>query len=190
MSRLRHISIAIALAAAFAGGGYLRAQSDDARPAEVAVPSDEEIQRMEPAEMRERAGELIGSMQAIHEQTVELQSVAREARDVIRLNCVNDKLLQIKQLLNIADSSRSDLVEASAAGDDDGRIHHFSQISISYENVKALQGEADGCVGEETVFVGPTEVEVAGPNIVDDPTAEDPFPDFEVEDPAYASPYF
>jgi hypothetical protein len=190
MSRLRHISIALATAALLAGGGYLSAQGGAADLPEVSIPTEEEIDSLSPAQMRERVREMISAMQGIHERTVELQSVAREARDVIRLNCVNDKLLQVKQLLNIAETSRNDLIEAIAASDDAARGHHFTQVAISYENVVALQGEAEGCVGEETVFLGPTEVQVTGPDIIDDPTAEDPFPDFEIEDPAYASPYF
>lgn len=191
MARFRAKAIVLALAALLAGTGYLWAQSraEDEIP-EVSLPDQDEIPELSSAEMRERAGEVVDAMQAIHEHTVELQSVAREGRDVIKLNCVNDKLLQIKQLLNIAETSRNDLIEAITREDDEARIHHFRQIAVAYGNVKSLREEARGCVGEDAVFLGDTEVEVEGPDIADDPTAEPPFPDVEIEDPTYASPYF
>lgn len=191
MSGLRATTIALALAALVVGGGVLRAQSaGEVELPNITIPTEQEIENLPSAEIRERASEFIGAMQAIHEHTVKLQGVAREARDVIKLNCVNDKLLQVKQLLNIGETSRNDLVEAIARADDAGRTHHFTQVAVTYEGVSALRDEARACVGEQAVFLGPTQVDVEGPDLVDDPTAEAPFADFEIEDPGYASPFF
>src|SRR5215471_8312997 len=38
-----------------------------------------------------------------------LQQVARREKDIIKLNCVNDKLVQVKPEMNIADRSEADL---------------------------------------------------------------------------------
>ncbi len=190
MSKVRHFSIALTLAALVASAGYLRAQAAEGEIPDVTVPDDEEIAELSGDELRERATDLIGAMQAIHEHTVELQSSAREGRDVIRLNCVNEKLLEIKQLLNIAEASRSDFVEASVAADDASTSHHFSQIAIAYESIDDLGEEAKGCVGERAVFHGESQIDFEGPDLLADPTAEPPFPDFEISDPGYGSGYY
>lgn len=141
---------------------------------------------------------LIGKMQAALKNIVKLQQVARDQKDVIKLNCVNDKLLQVKQLLNIADKARTNLLAATvgdAASSDDpendttGRYHEFGRITIAEQQVSVLSSEAENCIGEDLSFLGPTDVEVEGGNEPDDPTAPlDPeFP--EIEAPPVASPF-
>ena len=174
------------------GGGLLWAQpsgpttterSDETAPLVAKVA-------LSPQEMRAEAERLIQEMQAVLTRVVETQQVAREQKDVIRLNCVNDKLLQVKQLLNIAESARSDLVEAVAANNEDERQHQYSQIVISHEKASLLRNEADACVGEELSFLGPTSVETDAPPVADDPTKEPPFdlPGPPVERPPVATP--
>ena len=100
---------------------------------------------------------------------------------------MNDKLLQVKQLINIAESAKADL----ESGSDEERTHAYTQITISSEKVATLRGEAEGCVGEGEMFVGPSRVTVTAPRIVDDPTIIDPFrlTGVEIERPSYATPF-
>jgi hypothetical protein len=180
-----------ALALAILGGTYLYAQpADDTAPEtpDVTVPMEKEA-NLSPQEMRARAEQHIGEMQQVLTRVVELQTAARKQKDVIKLNCVNDKLLQIKQLLNIADTARTNMTEAIAQSDDPGRYHQYGQITIAKEKVLALRDEAEGCIGEELVFLGPTEVDVDAPTMPDDPTDDPMNPDFGIEQPGYASPY-
>lgn len=190
MFRLRNVALGLALAASVATAGYLRAQPQDSaeQPADVTVPVEKQA-TLTPQQMGEQADGLIAKMQESLRRGVELQKVARQQKDVIKLNCVNDKLLQIKQLLNIAESARTNLVEAIAQQDEADRYHHFGQITIASEKVQTLSDEAEACVGEEIVFLGPTEVTVDEPDIPDDPTGDDPFDGWEIEPPSYASPF-
>ncbi len=191
MRRLRTYIAAAAVAGSLAVGGYLQAQpQEDAEAEEVTLPMEREAE-LSPQEMSERSDTLIAEMQTRLRRVVELQQIARKQKDVIKLNCVNDKLLQVKQLLNIAESSRNNLIEAIAGQDEGERYHQYSQITISYEKVNVLRDEAEGCIGEELIFLGPTDVDVAGPDIIDDPTQTDPFDvgDPGMERPGYASPY-
>lgn len=141
---------------------------------------------------------LIGKMQGVLKAIVKLQQVARDQKDVIKLNCVNDKLLQVKQLLNIADQARTNLLTATAGGtvpgdnpdaDPTGRYHEFGRVTIAEQQVSVLGSEAENCIGEDLSFLGPTDVEVEGGNEPDDPTAPvDPeYP--EIENPPVASPF-
>ncbi len=184
----KFVQIALFASLAF-GGGYLHAQDQDGgEEDELTIPMEKQA-RLSPAEMRAQVDNLLAEMQKMMGRVIELQKVARKQKDVIKLNCVNDKLLQIKQLMNIVESANTDLVEATAGGDESGRYAHFTRITIGHEKVGALRDEAEACVGEELIFLGPTEVTVEEPEIPDDPTREPPFPGDLVEPPGYASPF-
>ena len=119
----------------------------------------------------------------------QLRLTARKQKDVIKLNCINDKYLQIKSLLNISDEAASRLDVAILGKDEEGRYHEFTKFTISVEKVKALAGEADACVGEELTYLGDTIVDVDKPEkcrTIRPP--RDPFDDV-IEPPAYASPF-
>jgi hypothetical protein len=137
---------------------------------------------------------MIGEMEGHHVRVLELQGAARKAKDVIKLNCVNEELLAVKQLLNIAEAAETDLTEAIAGGDTAEQLHQYTQIKLSHERSSASRDTAEGCIGEEVIFIGPTEVKVTGPDITDDPTddEDDPFAQgsVEIEHSQFASPWY
>ncbi len=195
MTKLRRI-VAIVAALLIFGTAYLQAQEapetpgDGADDEQVTLPLEKQAE-LSAAEMTAEAQRLVGNMQQQLDRLVELQKVARKQKDVIKLNCVNDKLLQLKQLLNIAESARINMREAIAQGDDtaegsSARYHEYGKVVIASQQGDAVAGEAEACIGEELIFLGPTEVQADEPAIPDDPT--DSVPDFELEPPGYASP--
>lgn len=188
MNTFRKALVAVVLGS-FAVGGTILAQTAEDEAPEVTAPIEKQAV-LTPAEMQTTSEAYLKDMQTVLVRIVELQQLARKQKDVIKLNCVNDKLLQVKQLLNIAEASRTNMVEAIAQSDDAGTAHQFSQISIAKEKTEGLHNEAEGCIGEELVFLGPTETTVDDPGLPDDPTAPDPFDwDDVIEPPAYASPF-
>jgi len=200
---LKPKQIVMASAAAlalFAAGGIVLAQVqvDSDLPAKVDAPAKKKAV-VGPQAMNDGSVSLIGKMQGVLKAIVKLQGVARDQKDVIKLNCVNDKLLQVKQLLNIADQARTNLLAATAGGavpndnpdvDTSGRYHEFGRITIAEQQVSVLGSEAENCIGEDLSFLGPTDVEVEGGNEPDDPTDPvDPgFPSVEIDLPPLLSP--
>ena len=191
MRTLRTYSIAVALSAVIIGGGQLLAQPSGGDAAKEPAAAAQPVAEMSPREMLAESERRIEEMQSVLARAVAVQQVAREQKDVIRLNCVNDKLLRIEQLLDIAEAARNELVEAVAAGDGEASLHQYSQVGIAHEKVTALREEAEACVGEELVFLGPTSVDVDAPPVVDDPTNQPPFdlPGPPIERPGVASPF-
>ena len=123
----------------------------------------------------------IAEQQAMVEQ-------ARKQKDVIRLNCVMDKLVQVKVNMNIADQALQKLQEAVARRDEGGSLHEYTRITIVNQKVQVLQNEGQTCVGAELNYIGATRVEVEAPELpegVTDPSLEPP----PLERPPYASPY-
>ena len=188
--------LAALLIAGLAGGGYIYAQPGDGEGGEdlpEATATGETEANLSPAQMASETKRLLGEMEKMHVRVLELQGAARKAKDVIKLNCVNEKLLAVKQLLNIGDAAQNDLTEAIAGGDRAAAAHHYGQVKLAHERTTAERDDAEGCIGEEIVFVGPTKVDVKGPVIADDPT-KDPHNPFtgnapDLERPNCASPW-
>jgi hypothetical protein len=155
------------------------------------VSTDPSVVRAKPvmslAEMQPR-------VQAMHEQAradaqhiQHLQQVARREKDVIKLNCVNDKLVQVKPQLNLADNHGAQLASASDAS----RMQSFESIAQAAEGIRRLREEADQCIGEPAQTGGDSSNTFTGPSAPDDPTKVYGGVGHggELEPPAYASPY-
>jgi hypothetical protein len=202
MRNLRALFAATLVACLAAGSGYIAAQpkkdeapSPDPGPLPDVTVSGETKANLSPREMTDEASRLIGEMDRYHLRVLELQKSARKAKDVIKLNCVNEKLLAVKQLMNIADAAKTDLTEAISGDDRDAQVAKYGQVVLAHERATAERDEAEGCIGEELIFVGPTKVETSGPTIPDDPTddPEDPFATNEMVDVEHANdatPFF
>lgn len=194
MRRLQKLLFAAWLIALAATGSSLHAQAPDESEApgeptpDVSVPMEKEAQ-ISPAQMEQSAKE-IGERSTADEKRVEaLKAEARKQKDVIKLNCINDKLLQIKQLLNILEDGLSKLSLAIASGDEGERYHRYTVIKIAGEKIAGLRDEAEACVGEEISYLGPLSLNVDEPDVPDDPTVEDPWDNGPIDPPGYASPF-
>lgn len=119
-----------------------------------------------------------------------LQAKAKKDKDVVKLNCVNDKLTQVRGHMTVTDQSMASLNADVAKGDDGARQHEFTRVTILFQKVTTLGTEAEQCIGEDVSYVGATRVDVeVDPSVPPgDPTQPDlPVPD--VQRPPEASPY-
>lgn len=196
MRKRKLLLLALSLGA-LVGVGTLSAQPSPPQPKpeppDITAPGELKA-NLTPRELASETKKLLSEMEGFHVRVLSLQASARKAKDVIKLNCVNEKLLAVKQLLNIAEVAENDLTEAIASGDRDAQYHQYSQVKLAHERATSERDEAEGCIGEEIVFVGPTKVDVDGPTIPDDPTddPDDPFSGTVVifEPVVYATPFF
>lgn len=206
--KLRKAFTAVALTALVTVSGGLVFAQDAGPPADLPAPGegaagedhggttggapsvDLEEMNLSPGDMVTRADEYLKQMKDFLKRAVQLQEIAKRQKDIVRLNCVNDRLLQLKQLMNIAEDANTNLGMAITRSDDDARKSEFARISVARDQGAALAAEAEQCVGTDFMkFEGPTEVEVEGGDEPDDPTQpDDPtFP--EVVAPPSASPF-
>lgn len=107
---------------------------------------------------RAAAGEAIGAMKAAVAETEGRVEAAREAKDLVRLNCVGDKLTAIKGLLAVSQAAGQAFGEAAAAGDATLIDHAFTRISVAGDQVARLRLAVEGCVGETARYAGETSV--------------------------------
>jgi hypothetical protein len=115
------------------------------------------------AEKLERSGEHLGRMKTALKQVLGRVEEARNENDVVKLNCVNEKLTQIKALLKVAEQADIALHEA-VANKDEGADTEFSKIGIARTKIDGLRGDADQCIGQLAYVVDErTTVEVQAP---------------------------
>jgi uncharacterized protein DUF4349 len=87
----------------------------------------------------------------------ELQSV-RSARDIVKTDCVNDKLAQLETALRGTQDARATLRRASMREDQDAIAASATKIRAFDTRARQLRAEADQCIGEELAFHGGSEV--------------------------------
>ena len=146
--------------------------------------------QLSPQEQLTQTGVYQGRMQNILTKVSKLAERARKEKDIIKLNCVNDKLIQIKGNMRVGDQAKSALQGAANRGNTSECNHQFSKLTIIFQKVTVLGQEAEACIGDELAYVGKTKVEVQiDPDIPqDDPTqtGEPPLPNIR---PPVASPF-
>jgi hypothetical protein len=182
---------------------YGTAFAQETPPAETPVPGDAqdeavanvaddstlaESAQLSNEEKKKRTEQMLTEMRSALQRATDILGEARGAKDVVQLNCVNDKLAQIKGLLKIGEQSSVRMYEAIAEAADDVVNHEFTKLAVAHQKTLILRSEADQCVGETTIYTGDTEVEVEiDPTIQQgDPTAT-PFPEVSPETPEIAS---
>jgi len=111
-----------------------------------------------PSETLAQSKDFINKMQDSVRRIAQLQELARKQKDIIKLNCTNDKMLQVKGHLTVGDQAMTSLQEAMAKNDDDARQHEYTRVTILYQKVLVLGTEAENCIGEDLSYVGSTNV--------------------------------
>ena len=104
----------------------------------------------------------MGKLQAVEQRVTALLKRAESKKDMVMINCVSDKLMQIRGYIAVGNAA---LQSASAE-------YAQSRYKIVEEKVITLGTEAEGCIGEDVNYVGATRVDLEiDPGIPqDDPT--------------------
>ena len=146
--------------------------------------------QLTPQEQLTQAEAYIAKMRSTLDHANKLGEQARKEKDIIKLNCVNDKLTQIKGNLTLGEQTRETLQVAATRSDEGARNHEFAKLTITYQKVVVLGQEAEACIGEEISYVGATRVDTDLDRDIpqDDPTVTPPSP-LPVVRPPIASPF-
>jgi len=148
---------------------------------------------LSPAEMRVKAEQMKKDNDEDLRHVLHLQALARKEKDVIKLTCINDKLIQLKAQRNLFDTAALQLDQQVSSGDDSPKVAYADLEKATFD-IKKLRGEADGCAGELEMYKQESKTDVERPNL-DDPTDGDPFHPPELGDhppidqPGFATPF-
>jgi hypothetical protein len=159
------------------GAGVSRAQQ--AKPPTPPGTTLERAADVPDAEKLKRSSAAVSRMRSVLTEVLGRLEEARATKDVVKLNCVNEKLTQVKGLLRISEQSDVALQEAVVKKDATAAEHEYSKVSIAKNKVEQLRSEAEQCIGQlafrtdENLTV---EVEVPSGLPTEDPTNPPPPP--------------
>jgi len=129
------------------GAGVSRAQGPQKPPA-PATPTLERASEIPDAEKLTRSTAAVARMRTVLTEVLGRLEEARATKDVVKLNCVNEKLTQVKGLLRISEQSDVALQEAVAKKDDPTADHEYTKVMIAQSKVETLRAEAEQCIGQ------------------------------------------
>src|SRR6478752_1422791 len=136
-----------------------------------------------PPQMLERVRAMVTEMEKLRASVSTQLAEAKKNKDVVKSLCLDDKVKQMKLATDTAKDRVVDLTSAVTQNDPDRSKHEFTVIQVLRERVQTLVAEAQQCIGEETGFVGNSEVVV---NI--DPAIPDTDPSDFPDDPLVSEP--
>jgi hypothetical protein len=145
VSRIR----AIALLSGLLLTGLAAAQAvKPSGPTAVALPSLEKASEVPDPQKLERSSKALATMRTALREVLEKLEEARRTKDVVKLNCVNEKLTQIKGLLRISEQADVGLQEAVARKETTASEHEYTKVMIAQQKVAQLRSETEECIGQ------------------------------------------
>ena len=177
--------------------GVVSAQTTEGEDTQETEPSgdenlsliDEDVSALTGEQKLERAATRIDEMRdTLTSISGLLETVRDQERDILKVNCVNEKLAAIKGFVKVSEQSYVNLQAAVNQDDTEAAEHHYTLVAVAQQKVQALAEEARLCTGEEQRFAGTTDVEVTPPENGDE-EVDGPEDDILVEDLPELSPY-
>jgi hypothetical protein len=149
------------------------------------VPED--ATKLSPTQTEANTIRFLSEMEGALTQITALQESARKEKDLVRLDCINEKIIEYRKLMEIVEPANKGLKQALKDNNNNERIHEYTKISISHERAMQLAREAETCNGEALTYSGDTIVEVDIDGEIPDPT-EPGFGDLPIDLPTDLSP--
>ena len=139
-------------------------------------------------EMMILAPKYAADMEGAIEHAQDVRIAAYQAHDIIRMTCIDDKIMQMKTLENLA--SPRMLMMRTFKGEPIVMRVEFDVISEARDRVIALGTEVDACMGDnlDAVPAGRIQEENQPTTDINDPTRP-PMPIQAIDRPPEASPY-
>jgi hypothetical protein len=147
----------------------------------------EQREKLSAEQMIEHVATFESEMKSAYEHGDSMRIETYRAHDIIRMSCIEDKLTQIKQVMNVA----APRLQAfpTLVSDDLKMRQYFLVLQQANLRVTELAQELEGCLGDalDTISLGRIREETPETDTVD-PTRP-PVPGHDIERPGEASPY-
>jgi hypothetical protein len=119
-----------------------------ARTGTAPAPPEEKASDVPDAQKLSRSAAAVSQMRGTLKVVLGKLEDARNTKDVVKLNCVNEKLTQVKGLLRISEQSDVALQEAVSKKDEPTADHEYTKVTIAQSKVEQLRSEAEQCIGQ------------------------------------------
>ncbi len=157
--------------------------SATAQPATAPSPNDAQVgferrPQLSPQDELVQAESILARIDAASATVRRQLETARQARDVVKTLCLNDKLSQTDVANRSARDRQSALQAAVQRGDAELSNHEFAIMTVLRQRVEQLTAEANQCIGEEMAFIGQTAIiTTIDPNLPGDDNTANPATD-------------
>ena len=157
-------------------------------PVKSAQEIEHQAEKLSPEQMMVLVGSYDTESKTAYEHAETIRIQAYRSRDIIRMTCIDDKLTQIKEVLNVA--APRVLAFPRLASDELRMRQHFLVLQQARNRVAELAAEVEACMGDtlDAVSLGRFKEERPSSDSVFDPT-HPPAPTHDIERPGEASPY-
>jgi hypothetical protein len=132
---------------ALLSAGMVHAQGPTQAKPGVAPPIERASDVPDPEKLR-RSSSSVQRMRSDLSDVLGRLEEARATKDVVKLNCVNEKLTQVKGLLRISEQSDVALQEAVARKDTTAAEHEYTKVTIARGKSGQLRNDAEQCIGQ------------------------------------------
>jgi len=159
---IKRWAIASLMVTTLTGVGVAVAQevADQPPPAAAREVSGGADVSLSPKEMLDKVRNMIPQLDRLRATVQSQLDEARKKKDVVKALCLDDKVKQMKLATDTAKDRVVDLTAAVSQNDNDRAKHEFTVVQVLRDRVHTLIAEAQQCIGEETGFVGNTDVTV------------------------------
>jgi len=184
-------AIACLMITTLTGVGVAVAQevADQPPPAPAKEVSGGADVSLSPKEMLDKVRNMIPEMDKLRATVASQLAEAKKKKDVVKALCLDDKVKQMKLATDTAKDRVVDLTSAVSQNDNDRAKHEFTVVQVLRDRVQTLIAEAQQCIGEETGFVGNTDVTVdIDPSLPDADPSDFPDDTLVSEPPVLSSP--
>jgi hypothetical protein len=162
-----------------------------ARTAGEAQMAFEREAALSPQEQLGWADEKHTTIVQTREYASRLLAQARQADrpDIVKINCLNNRLMEINAQIQSFEDRHNSLREAIAIGDNDRRMHEYRVLVVVYQKVQSLRMEVEACIGEEAGYMGRSRVTILRePDVTQQDMTTVEVPDTFLDRPPNASP--
>jgi len=140
-----------------AGGGSATAQPAAPPPTDAQLGFERRPQ-LSPQDELAQADTVLARIDAAVATVRHQLETARQARDVVKTLCLNDKMSQTDVANRSARDRQAALQAAVQRNDAELANHEFAILTVLRQRVEQLTAEANQCIGEEMAFIGQTAI--------------------------------
>ncbi len=152
-------SVNFGLAVLFVGATVVAQPADTSGAKEEAELGFAKSSQLTLPEQERQIGNYNRKMKKVQGTVAGKSQVAKKDKDIIKLNCVNDKKTKIDANVKVGADVGKAFKTPQVRNNVSQRNFQFSKITIAHQNTVVLGSEADACIGEDVAYVGATTVD-------------------------------
>ena len=114
----------------------------------AAAPRAAPEERLTPAARQDRAHQALEKMRGLVSQVAKVVQQAKDEKDLVKLNCANEKLAQVQGLLRVGEQAETELRGSVARKEEDAQDRSLARVGIAGRKIGQLFVEAQQCIGQ------------------------------------------